>query len=560
MNNQDDLRKTVKNKTSQKKKGNNKAMPILLLLIIIVAIILIVRNAKGDSKLSVQEVTNYNYFVVTVNEKSGVIDKEGKIIINPEYDSIQIPNPEKPIFVCLYDYNSETREYSSKILNDKGEAILNKFDNVQAILNNNTSISNSYQTTILKYKKDGKYGLIKTNGKKVTSAIYDNIETLEYKDGILRVKIDEKYGLIDLNGKEIVKPEYNSIVADGYYDKETKYEKAGYIVNIKTNEGYRYGYINNKGKQTLDTIYTNLKRVTDMGDSAIYMINYKNGKAGLMKDSQTVIKNEYEDIIFAGKCINASKDGKLQVFDLAGVNQSESSYRSIVKLENTQYSITISKDNQYGVIDSNKVEVIENKYSYIEYAFDNYFVVSKDGMAGLINTDSKEIIPVNKNVVQNIKGTKIIQTIDSKSKVTELYNNDMQKVATQTDARIYIKDNYIEMVSKDNIEYFDFDGNKKEAKDIFDNKIYAKEQNGKWGYVDKNGNVVVDFKYDMTTNLNKYGYGAIKLNDKWGVIDQDGNVVKEPTYELTSYEPNFIGEYYEVNNAYQMTYFTNEIK
>ena len=40
-----------------------------------------------------------------------------------------------------------------------------------------------------------------------------------------------------------------------------------------------------------------------------------------------------------------------------------------------------------------------------------------------------------------------------------MYNNDMQKVATQTDARIYIKDNYVEMVSKDNIEYFDFDGN-----------------------------------------------------------------------------------------------------
>ena len=67
-------------------------------------------------------------------------------------------------------------------------------------------------------------------------------------------------------------------VAYNFLFKETKYEKAGYIVNIKTNEGYRYGYINNKGKHTLDTIYTNLKRVTDMGDSAIYMINYKNGK------------------------------------------------------------------------------------------------------------------------------------------------------------------------------------------------------------------------------------------------------------------------------------------
>ena len=296
MNNQDDLRKTVKNKTGKKKKDSNKMIPILLIIIIIVGLILIINNAKKESKIVLQEITNYNYFVITVNGKSGVIDKEGKVIINPEYDSVQIPNPEKPIFVCLYDYNNETREYSSKVLNDKSEEILTKYENVQAILNNNTSISNSYQTTILKYKKDGKYGLIKTNGKKITSPIYDSIETLEYKDGILKVKINEQYGLIDLNGKEIIKAEYNSIIADGYYDKDTKYEKAGYIVNIKTNEGYRYGYINSKGKQTLDTIYTNLKRITDLGDSAIYMINYKNGKAGIMKDAQTIIKNEYEDI------------------------------------------------------------------------------------------------------------------------------------------------------------------------------------------------------------------------------------------------------------------------
>lgn len=595
MNNQDDLRKTVRNSTGKKKKKNNRPI-IMLALILIIAIVVIINNAKKSEKVSVQEITNYNYFVITTNEnKSGVINKEGKIIINPEYDSIQIPNPEKPVFICLYDYNSEKREYSSKVLNEKSEEILKKYDKVQAIANNNTSVNNAYQTTVLKYKNDDKYGLIKINGKKLTSAIYDEIETLEYKDGVLKVKQGDKYGIVDLNGKEIIKVEYNSIVADGYYDKETKYEKAGYIVNVKTDEGYRYGYINSKGKQTLDTTYTNLKRATDMGDSAIYMINYKNGKAGLLKDSQTIIKNDYEDIeidaenqiasvqkngkkgvydllgnmilpiqyddiIFAGKCINASKDGKVLVFDLAGVIQSESPYRSITKVANGKYSITINRDNQYGVIDNNKVEIIGNKYSYIEYAFDNYFVVSKNGMSGLLNSESKEIIQINKNVVQNIKGTQIIQTIDSKAKITELYNKDMQKVATQSDARIYIKDNYIELVSKDNIEYFDFDGNKKDAKDLFDNKIYAKEQNGKWGYVDKNGNTVVDFKYDMATNLNKYGYGAIRLNDKWGAIDSNGNIIKEPIYELSDYEPNFIGEYYEVNNIYQMSYFSNETK
>ena len=86
----------------------------------------------------------------------------------------------------------------------------------------------------MKYQDGEKYGLVSIDGKEITSAIYDSIETLEYKDGVLRVQKDGKYGLIDINGEEIVKPEYNSITTDGYYNEETKYEKAGYIVNVRT--------------------------------------------------------------------------------------------------------------------------------------------------------------------------------------------------------------------------------------------------------------------------------------------------------------------------------------
>ena len=91
------------------------------------------------------------------------------------------------------------------------------------------------------------------------------------------------------------------------------------------------------------------------------------------------------------------------------------------------------------------------------------------------------------------------------------------------------------------------------------NEIFAKEQNGKWGYVDKNGNTVVDFKYDMAIDLNEYGFGAVKQNGRWGVVDSKGNEVKAPTYELNEYAPNFIGEYYEVSSLYEVAYFTNEI-
>ncbi len=594
--NPDDLRKSVKNSKKKENKRNfKKIIKMLLLIVALIMVTIVINNLIRNKKITQEEVTEYNYFITSIDGKSGVIDKTGKTIVEPQYDYVQIPNPSKPIFVCLYDYSADSKEYTSKVLNGNNKEILTNYKNVQAIPNNNTSINNSYQTQILRYKENDKYGVVSINGKKITPAIYESIETLEYKDGILKVEKDGKYGLIDLNGEEIVKTEYNSIETDGYYYENSKYEKAGYIVNIRTDEGYRYGYINYKGRQTLDTMYTNIKRITEIkDDNVVYLITYNNGKAGILKNGQTLIENkyesiefdgtnnilmlqqnakqgvydlegnmilpiQYENITFAGKYINAYKDGKLLVFDVTGTLQSEDSYKSLITVANGKYSITMNRDNKYGVIDSNKTNILENKYSYIEYAFDNYFIVSLDEKTGIVDGNNNIIIPIEKDIVQNIRGTNTIQVINSSDNTFELYNKKMEKVSTQTDARIYIKDNYIEIASANNIEYFDFDGNKQEAKSIFsENKIFAQQKDGKWGYVDKNGNTVVEFKYEMATDINKYGFGAFKLDGKWGVIDQNGNVIKEATYDLDQYNPQFIGQYYEVSNVYQILYYSNE--
>ena len=148
--NQEDVRRTVKNNSSSKSRVNPAL--IIIAILIIVGIVVFVINTQKHKKITPTEVSNYNYFVTEIDEKYGVIDKTGKTIIEPQYEYIQIPNPEKPIFVCLYDYNVETREYNSKVLNESGKEILTQYSKVQAIPNNNTSINNSYQTNILKYK------------------------------------------------------------------------------------------------------------------------------------------------------------------------------------------------------------------------------------------------------------------------------------------------------------------------------------------------------------------------------------------------------------------------
>lgn len=592
----EDLRKTLRDNPNKRQGNRINVKSIIIGLIIIIAIVAIIIAIYSNigKKVSIEEVTEYDYFITSIDGKSGVIDKQGNILINPEYDYIQIPNPSKPIFICLYDYNSDTRDYSSKVLNEKGEEIYTSYNSIQAIPNNNTSIQNSYQTGILKYKQDGKYGLLNINGRKITDAIYDSIDTLEYKDEILKVSQGDKYGLIDVNGDEIVKPEYNSISTDGYYSQDTKYDSAGYIISVKTDEGYRYGYINSEGKQVLDTMYTNLKRITEIKeDENVYLIAYKNGLAGLLRNGQTIIDNDYENIEydstnnilslqknakqgvydlsgnmilpiqydsieFMGIYINAIQNGERLVFDISGTIQDSNGYKSMQPVGDNKYYITIDRNNNYGVLDANKNILIPSEYSYIEYAFDKYFIVSQNELSGVLNDTATPVIPIQYNVVQNINGTNIIQAINSETNISDIYNRNLEKVITQENTHIYIKGDYIEVSCENNIKYTDLDGNVKDATEIFpNNTIYAKQQDGKWGYVDKNGNTVVDYIYDLTTNINEYGFGAVKQNGKWGVVNSSGNVIKEPTYELTDIEPNFIGEYYEVSNIYQI--YTNEI-
>ena len=56
--------------------------------------------------------------------------------------------------------------------------------------------------------------------------------------------------------------------------------------------------------------------------------------------------------------------------------------------------------------------------------------------------------------------------------------------------------------------------------------------------------------------MNKYGFAGIKQDGKWGVIDSEGNIIVEPTYELNDNNPTFIGQYYQVIYGNGEIYYT----
>lgn len=507
-----------------------------------------------------------------------------------------IPNPSKPVFIGQYNYDSQKGEYQTEVVNEKNEKILTSYAQVLPLMFKDASVEVPYEKSVLAYKENGKYGIIDFQGKKITKAIYDSIECLLYKEGCLLVKQDDKYGVINIKGKEMVEIAYDSISADGYYEEETKYQKAGFIIGQKKEEGYRYGYINANGNMLLEVEYNEIDRVTEITDTnEVYLLAFKNGQAGLYKNKEQIIKHGYEEIEYnklnqlflvqknnkqgvidkAGneilkveydavlvteQNISAEKDGIIYYFDKHGNKQEKENSETIISTENSQYFITMNENDQFGIKNKEGNILLSNEYSYIEYAFDNYFIITKEGKAGVFDAKQREEIISKYSVIQKIENKKALQAIVTDPYKIELYNENMEKVATMEDATLSVEENYMKLFSKTERKYFDVSGNEIQNTQIFPSlSLYAFMQNGKWGFKDKEGNVKIEPNYDMVTELNTYGFAGIKKDGKWGVINSNGEILVEPVYEIEWEEPEFIGPYVKLNFGYGMIYYTNDL-
>lgn len=568
---------------------------ILVIIAIVVSLIIYFSN-RAKYVFDVEYVSNIEYSTVRIDDKYGVIDGNGNIVIEPTYNVIQIPNPSKPVFVCMSNYNTEAKEYETKVLNEKREQIITGYSNIQAIPANSTADGIPFENTVLKYKKDNKYGLMSLEGKEITDAIYDEIASITYKEGMLLVKQDGKYGIININGKIVIKPEYDNITVDNYYDVSTGYQRTGFIVCSIKDEGYRYGYVDYRGKKILDTIYTEIERVTDFEDEKdIYIVAYKDGQAGLLKNRKLILDYEYEDIIyyayndvfivqrngkqgiadrkgnikidtkytnisFGGIYVNAvDESGETQILDLDG-NVVTNGYIAKMPTEDGQHFIVYNEEGIYKIIDNNGNIVVDRSYTNIEEIANNYYIVANNRNNGIIDLTGKSLVELRYNSIVKLDNTELLQANISATSTVSLINKNMQIVVTMDNASIDVEDGYIRLYSETEDKYFDYAGNELSAKDVFpNNTMYAQEENGRWGFVDQNGNTKVAYDYDMVTELNEYGFAGIKKDGKWGVIDENGQVVQEPIYVLDEISPSFIGKYYKVDEWYGNAYYTDKV-
>ena len=473
---------------SERKLNIKKVIAVIIAILVMAMFVIGIKEILRDRPITNQKSFAIAYYTIYENGKWGVINTKGEVIIEPTYDEmIIIPNCEEKVFICTQKVDYDSKTYETKVIDDKEKELFTNYDKVEVLYNHDENNNLWYEKGVLKVQKDGKYGLINLTGRELLECTNDDIQVLVGTKTVFITTQNSKKGLVDNLGKQIIENKYDEITS-----LTTEYEN-GFIV--KNDEG-KYGIINYDGTTALEEKYDEIKNI------------YGNNMFVVKQNDSWKIVNTDEEVFLDGKFDDVkSIDGK---------------------------NIIIVKEQKMGVIDINEQEKIEPIYEKLEYAFSNNYIAKKDNKYGIISLENEEKLPFTYNYIKYVKEGNFIQA-ETENLQSELIDSQFNVKAQGIINEVNNNKNYIKIRVGEEYKYYNFKLEEKQNTEILlANTIFLSKKDGKYGYVNNNGIVVVDYIYDDATEQNKYGYVSVKKDGKWGALDQKGKVIVEPTYTLNN--------------------------
>ena len=371
--------------------------------------------------------------------------------------------------------------------------------------------------------KDGKLYSIKINGESATTTLCDESNPIGkgYEGNYFIMpsnitgerfyKIFDKYGknIETLSSKEY---DIKAFKADGEGNKEyggTELNKAyDFVVFTSRDDENAINYIYTNEKGLFINKYD--KEVFEKSEKDSLVVK-KNDKMGVInKLGEEVVNCEYDDITFIdGYIAVADKDEKIEYIDIR--NKKKLEYDRIYT---TSFALGSKKER--------------------------YRAVVKNKKCGIINSTSKEVIPVQyDNMAIDSDGFRVIKNnkfgfLDLKGKIILPCKYDYLGEFSEGLALSGRKYDWT-YINKKGKKVLHF---KYETMGNLSNGLIPAKYNGKWGYINKKGKKIIDFKYDDMKQFEN-GYATVMQNDEWGLINRKGKEI----FEFNSDSPILLNQY-----------------
>lgn len=476
-----------------------KVFGLLGVIVVLIIVIVLIRQLLNAEKNAIANKNiELNYFTVYSNGNWGVINSSGDIIIEPANGGIyEIPNKAKPVFICACEVNYMEGTFKTKAINEKNEELFTDYDNVFTLQNYDENHNLFYEENTLKVQKDGKYGLINLDGTEILPCEYDSITTLKGVKNSLIVKKDSNVGLVRADGSIVVPVEYAEVEA------VTSDYANGYIVK---NANSKYGVIKSDGLVALECKYDKIDNIVD--------------------------NNKYIVKI----------DGTWEVVAEDGTVYLENKVSNVADMNNG--NVIVVENGKYGILNLAGEAVVPSEYESLVFMFDDKYIAKKDGKFGIINLGNETLVEFKYSEINYNKTTDYIKA-KAENGNYDYMTRDLT-VKLNAGEETILSNGFISIKYGSDVKYYNYKLEEKSNRDVFTaNTLFIIKENGKYGFVNKDGKVIVEAQYDDATEQNDYGFVAVKKDGKWGALDQNGNVVINPTYSLDdSRKIDFIGKWY----------------
>ncbi len=502
-------------------KDTEKKLNMKKVLLILVMPIIIVLGYIGYKELprlvesyDVTRVATIGYYAYKNEQgKWGVINGTGDTVVPCTYDEmIVIPKKEKDVFIVTEVTDYDKKEYTNKVLNSKGTQILKEFDKVEPIEYNSTETI--YDKNVLKCYKNGKMGLVDYEG---------------------NVKFEPELQEISIMG---------SITEKLLVKKEDKYG----IINTKT---YSYAVPN---------IYKTIEPIDNTSNNTSYDVVFESLHGVMTENGKKVIATEYDEIfkIKSNTHVAARKGNDRSLYNLNG--EKVSGY--IVGIKEAYEDVVIYEQaGKYGVKNLAGKELLKPEYNEIKKITKEKYIVKKEKyniVSVSEGTDAvtiTELLPKEADDIQYYKdGAFYVADNKTETGITEsFYNSELELKLEGSLLEYNQTDGYIRVLKLNTKEegFYNFKFEQIPEEVAYKtNNLFRFVENGKVGFKNNKGTVIVPAIYDDATYQNIYGFIAVNRAGKWGSLDYNGKVVSEPQYELKDYTYiDFIKDMYRYKDA-----------
>lgn len=366
-------------------------------------------------------------------------------------------------------------------------------------------------------RKDKKYGYINSKGEEVVACQYD--DGLLFYNGFAWVKKDKQWGVIDTCG--------NTILPFEYYHVE--YYSNNYLIKVEKYEidGKKVGVMDYGGEEIVPLQYDGL--YLSSSPSSYYNLIYvfKGEKRGCYNLwGELVIPVEYNYISeFENNLANAEKNGKCGCISIIArevVEVIPFIYDDRINLKQLQECgfTRVHRNNKYGFLTTNGKEVVPCIYDLAE----EYILFSNDGSVcdgsvkvartdeygyvryGYVNMKGEEFIPcIYDDCILNKQEWIAIVSNSGKSCCFDIKN---QKIISAQYSKIENFSDGLARVSNEESDY-----------------------TFKFGYIDKDGNEIIPCQYDYAELDSTRGLIKVKKDGKYGYYNTNGNLVVDFIYE-----------------------------